>query len=228
MVADAVNIGVRCCCLKTTGRICDDNDNCIEKSGDIPVIREFSENIYHDPQRNWAAPGLFPVLEWPCCCNPGLMMKIERSLRELDVLALELESPLVLASTSTVADVIVEMRERGLGYALFETEGRLAGIFTERDAFLSVLGNDSVLVQPVSRFMTSNPSRVYAQDPVWRVVLMMHSGGYRQVPVVDSDDRILACVRHKDIASYLVNHFAAHVLNLPPDPEQVARTPEGG
>ena len=30
------------------------------------------------------------------------------------------------------------------------------------------------------------------------------------------------------IAGYLVDHFAAHVLNLPPDPEQVAQTPEGG
>jgi hypothetical protein len=35
-------------------------------------------------------------------------------------------------------------------------------------------------------------------------------------------------VRHKDIAEYLVNHFAGHVLNLPPDPEQAARKPEGG
>jgi predicted transcriptional regulator len=57
---------------------------------------------------------------------------------------------------------------------------------------------------------------------------MMHAGGYRQVPVVDNEDRILGCVRHKDIAGYLVDHYAAHVLNLPPDPEQVARAPEGG
>jgi predicted transcriptional regulator len=57
---------------------------------------------------------------------------------------------------------------------------------------------------------------------------MMHAGGYRQVPVVDHEDHILGCVRHKDIAGYLVNHYAVHVLNLPPDPEQVARAPEGG
>jgi hypothetical protein len=48
------------------------------------------------------------------------------------------------------------------------------------------------------------------------------------VPVVDHEDHILGCVRHKDIASYLVDHYAVHVLNLPPDPEQVARAPEGG
>ena len=155
-------------------------------------------------------------------------MKIERSLRELDVLALELQPPLVLPDTTPVAEVIAAMRADGLGYALLEHAGRLAGIFTERDAFLSVLGNDALLEEPVMRHMTRAPARVEAGEPVWRVVVMMHEGGYRQVPVVDQHGRILACVRHKDIAGYLVQHFAAHVLNLPPDPEQVARAPEGG
>jgi CBS domain-containing protein len=155
-------------------------------------------------------------------------MKIERGLRELEVLALELQAPLVLDSNTGVADVIEAMRRHGLGYALLETDGRLAGIFTERDVFLSVLGNAAVLEEPVARYMTADPARVRAGDPVWCAVVMMHTGGYRQVPVVDGEDRILGCVRHKDIAGYLVEHYAAHVLNLPPDPEQVARAPEGG
>jgi CBS domain-containing protein len=155
-------------------------------------------------------------------------MKIERSLRELEVLALELQAPLVLDSNAGVADVIEAIRQSGLGYALLETHGRLAGIFTERDVFLSVLGNDAALDEAVARYMTADPARVKAGTPVWHVIDMMHAGGYRQVPVVDGDDRILGCVRHKDIAGYLVNHYAAYVLNLPPDPEQVARAPEGG
>jgi CBS domain-containing protein len=155
-------------------------------------------------------------------------MNIERSLRELEVLALELQPPLVLDSNSRVADVIETMRRCDMGYALLETDGRLAGIFTERDVFLSVLGNDTILGEPIARHMTADPERVKAGDPVWQVIVMMHAGGYRQVPVVDAEGRVLGCVRHKDIAGYLVDHYAAHVLNLPPDPEQVARTPEGG
>ena len=155
-------------------------------------------------------------------------MKIERSLRELEVLALELQPPLVLDSNASVAAVIDAMRQHGLGYALLQTDGILAGIFTERDVFLSVLGHDTVLGDPVAGYMTADPARVNGGDPVWRVIRMMHAGGYRQVPVVDHEDRILGCVRHKDIAGYLVNHYAAHILNLPPDPEQVASAPEGG
>ena len=155
-------------------------------------------------------------------------MKIERSLRELEVLGLELQPPLVLESRTRVADVIEAMCTHGLGYALLETGGRLSGIFTERDVFLDVLGNAQALEEPVSRYMTREPALVRADAPVGRVIQMMHAGGYRQVPVVDADGRILGCVRHKDIAGYLVDHYAAHVLNLPPDPEQLVRTPEGG
>jgi CBS domain-containing protein len=155
-------------------------------------------------------------------------MKIERSLREVGVLALELQPPLVLEESTPVGDVIREMQDGGFGYALVTEDQRLAGIFTERDVFLSVLGNDAVLTQPVSVHMTADPVCVGVDDPVRQVLLLMHQGGYRQIPIVDATGQVAGCVRHKDIAEYLVNHFAAHVLNLPPDPEQIARTPEGG
>jgi predicted transcriptional regulator len=76
--------------------------------------------------------------------------------------------------------------------------------------------------------MTPDPVCVDSKDPIRQVVRLMHQGGYRQIPIVDASGQIAGCVRHKDIAEYLVNHFAGHVLNLPPDPEQVARKPEGG
>ena len=155
-------------------------------------------------------------------------MKIERSLREVGVLALELQPPLVLEGSTPVGDVIREMQDSGFGYALVTEDQRLAGIFTERDVLLSVLGNDAVLAQPVSVHMTADPVCVGVKDPVRQVLLLMHQGGYRQIPIVDATGQVAGCVRHKDIAEYLVNHFAAHVLNLPPDPEQIARTPEGG
>ena len=154
-------------------------------------------------------------------------MKIERSLRVVEVLSLELESPLVLDAALGTGEAIRAMRDSALGYALVALEGRLAGIFTERDVFLSVLGNEDILQQPVSALMSPEPVCVSGTDPVWRVVTLMHQGGYRQIPVVDGQHRVTGCVRHKDIAGYLVNHFADHVLNLPPDPNQIAQTPEG-
>ena len=155
-------------------------------------------------------------------------MRIERSLREVEVLALELQPPLVLEGTTSVGGVIREMQDDHLGYALVTENNRLIGIFTERDVLQSVLGNEAVLAQPVSEYMTPDPVCVDSKDPIRQVVRLMHQGGYRQIPIVDASGQVAGCVRHKDIAEYLVNHFAGHVLNLPPDPEQVARKPEGG
>ncbi len=154
-------------------------------------------------------------------------MTSERSLQIVEVLSIELEAPLVLDGSSSVNAAMQAMRDRRLGYALITEADQLAGIFTERDVLLSVLEEDHVLQQPVSRLMTPEPVCVHAADTVWRVVRLMHEGGFRQIPVVDEHKRVLACVRHKDIAEYLVNHFAENILNLPPDPEQLATTPEG-
>ena len=155
-------------------------------------------------------------------------MELERSLREVGVLALELRPPLVLEGTSSVSDVIREMQDGGHGCALITENKRLAGIFTERDVLLSVLGHTAVLAQPVSSHMTADPVCVDTGDPVRQVLMLMYQGGYRHIPIVDATGQVAGCVRHKDIAACLVNHFAAYVLNLPPDPEQIARTPEGG
>jgi CBS domain-containing protein len=154
-------------------------------------------------------------------------MTNERGIQNIEVLAIELEAPLVLEGSCSVSSTIQSMRDRRLGYALITDEDKLAGIFTERDVLLSVLDQDEALQQPVSKLMTPTPVCVHALDTVWRVVSLMHEGGFRQIPVVDDQQRVLACVRHKDIAEYLVNHFARHILNLPPDPEQLATTPEG-
>ena len=155
-------------------------------------------------------------------------MKIKLSLRQVQVLALELQTPLLVDESTSVGDTIRAMREQGLGYALITAGHRLAGIFTERDVFLSVLGDAAVLSRPVSVIMTRDPVSVTENDPVWQAVVSMHKGGYRQVPVLDGQGCAVACVRHKDIAQFLANHFAGHVLNLPPDPEQHAHSPEGG
>ena len=155
------------------------------------------------------------------------MMTKQQGIHNIEVLAIELEPPLMLDGSTSVDGVIQSMRERHLGYALITDEDKLVGIFTERDVLRSVLEEDEVLQQPVSMLMATEPVCVSAQATVWRVVSLMHEGGFRQIPVVDEQQRVVACVCHKDVAEYLVSHFARHVLNLPPDPQQLATTPEG-
>jgi CBS domain-containing protein len=76
--------------------------------------------------------------------------------------------------------------------------------------------------------MTSNPESVSPTDPIRKAVRLMQRGGFRSVPVVDKENRVVGCVRHKDILKYLAEHFPAQVLNLPPDPKRIALEREGG
>ena len=155
-------------------------------------------------------------------------MTISKSVRDVEVVALKMDPPVVLDETASVRDVVGQMQEKRSGYALLCREGRLSGIFTERDVLNKVVGIEGVLDKPASELMTRDPVCVQEKDPIRIAVLHMHKGGFRNVPILDENGKIITCVRHKDIVHYLVQHFAQHVLNLPPDPDNMPETREGG
>ncbi|MHC4219178.1 MAG: CBS domain-containing protein [Planctomycetota bacterium] len=155
-------------------------------------------------------------------------MQFESSIKSVEIMALELDPPVVMDAGATVADVIKMMRERGEGYALLTENDRLAGIFTERDVLLKVVGVAGAGGRPVAELMTAGPIAVGQREPVRNAVFHMTRGGFRSVPVVDREQRVVGCVRQKDLGRYVVQHFADRILNLPPDPDQVAKSPEGG
>ena len=155
-------------------------------------------------------------------------MTIENSVKAVQVVALGMDPPVVMEETASVKEVVRTMQERRSGSALLCREGKLSGIFTERDVLNEVIGKEGVLERPVSELMTRDPVSVNETDPIQLAVFQMHKGGFRNVPVVDADGKVVSCVRHKDIVHYLIEHFAQHVLNLPPDPDNMPDTPEGG
>jgi len=155
-------------------------------------------------------------------------MTIEKSVKDVEVVALKMDPPVVLEETASVKDVLGQMQEKRSGYALLCHEGKLSGIFTERDVLTKVVGVEGVLNKPVSDLMTRDPVCVHEKDPIRNAVMHMHKGGFRNVPILDEQGKIITCVRHKDIVHYLVEHYAQHVLNLPPDPDNMPETPEGG
>ena len=155
-------------------------------------------------------------------------MSIEDSVKVIEVVALELDAPVVVEGATPVVDVLREMRTAQSGCVLVCSGDKLCGIFTERDALIKMVGVEGAGNRPVSDLMTPDPVTVHENDSIRKAVLAMHHGGFRNVPVVDSEDRVVSCVRHKDIVHYLVEHFAQKVLNLPPDPENMPTTPDGG
>ena len=161
-------------------------------------------------------------------------MSLEKSVKAVEVVALEMDTPVVVEANTSVKDTLRRMREGQYGCALICRDDKLCGIFTERDVLNKVIGvegaldSDMDLDRPVSEQMTPDPVRVVHSDPIRKALLAMHQGGFRNVPVVESDGNVVSCVRHKDIIHFLVEHYAQQVLNLPPDPDNVPTSPDGG
>jgi len=155
-------------------------------------------------------------------------MEIEERIKAVEVVALGMDPPVVTDASTTLRAVVRRMADERSGCALLTRDGKLAGIFTERDLALRVVGVAGALDRPVSDWMTTNPDRVHQKDPVLTAIRLMRRRGYRNVPVVDEADQVVGCVRHKDIVDYVAEVYPERVLNLPPDPDQVALEREGG
>ena len=155
-------------------------------------------------------------------------MQVEQSLKVVEIVALSMDPPVVVDADTTLREVVQRMRDENSGCALVTREDRLAGIFTERDLVARVLGNEHALEQPVADWMTPDPDSVTPSDPIRKAIRVMRRGGFRNVPIVDEEGGVVGCVRHKDIINYLAEQFPEQVLNLPPDPDQIALEREGG
>jgi CBS domain-containing protein len=155
-------------------------------------------------------------------------MKVEERIKVVEVLALGTDPPVIADAGTSLREIVREMRDRRASCALLTREDRLAGIFTERDVVTRVVGVPGVLDRPVAEVMTSDPEHIRRGDRLSTAVRLMRRRGYRHLPVVDDVGKILGCIKHEDVVSYLAEVYPAEVLNLPPDPGQVILTREGG
>jgi len=79
------------------------------------------------------------------------------------------------------------MKSHKVGAILVVDDGRLVGIFTERDGLYRVIAEPrDVRKTLLSEVMTPNPQSVHPDDPFPRALHMMHAGGFRHVPVVEN------------------------------------------
>ena len=126
--------------------------------------------------------------------------------------------PVCLREGATVQEAIERMlAHRQAGVLVVDADGRLAGIFTERDVLTRVAGQgrdpgDVAL----GEVMTRDPEALRPGDRVAYAVHAMSVAGYRTVPLVDGDGKPLGVVTVSDVIRWLAGLLPEAVLNLPP------------
>ena len=109
------------------------------------------------------------------------------------------QHPLTLAMTTPVQEACRQMSEKQAGSVLVvDSNGRLAGIFTGRDAVQRVVaaGRDAVQTR-LADVMTAEPNTMPPNNSAIEALRLMWDGGFRHVPVVD-DGRIVGVVSRGD------------------------------
>src|SRR5947209_1072537 len=131
-------------------------------------------------------------------------MELARNLKVESVSRLRPAEPLCLAPQQAVAQAVAVMRRERCGCVLVCQDGRLAGIFTERDLLRRVLAAGGSLEVPLVRCMTPHPVVVQPGEPIAAAIRRMQEGGYRHLPVVDCAGRPVGVLSVKRIVHYLV------------------------
>ncbi len=136
--------------------------------------------------------------------RPAPNNKVERSLMEDRVRALDPKKPVTLSADTTVRDAIATMLARNIGSVLIvDGDSKLVGIFSERDLLTKVAGLvDEYANRPVRDFMTPNPESVKATDTLDFVLHQMDGGGYRHLPVV-KDGRPTGVISVRDMLRHI-------------------------
>ncbi len=143
-----------------------------------------------------------------------LSRRIPTSSVEADLLRDRIErlwpkSPSAVDHDTTVADVLNRMVDERIGCVMVVDDGKLVGIFSERDALMK-LNTDApkFLARPISQFMTPGPVTLETNDKIAYALHKMNVGGYRHVPIL-FHGKLVGVISIRDILRYLTERIAA-------------------
>jgi len=135
--------------------------------------------------------------------------------------------PLVSIGTDgTAAEAVALMKLEKCGCVVVMSEGRMRGIFTERDLLKRVLHPGLGLDTPIVGLMSDDVTVARVDEPIHEVLARMYIGRLRHLPVLDGDEPV-GTISIKRAIHFLADQLPQAILNLPPDPETFPATREG-
>lgn len=116
--------------------------------------------------------------------------------------------------TVMVYKAIEQMCERNIGGLLITEQGKLAGIFTERDyARKLILKGKSSKDTPISELMTRNPFTVTPENTIEDCMALMTEKHIRHLPVVNAEG-IVGVISIGDVVKQIIQDQKAIIEHL--------------
>lgn len=114
----------------------------------------------------------------------------------------------------TVAEAVALMNQMNIGAVLVMRGERLAGMFTERDVLIRIVGaGRDPAKTPVHEVMTKNLIAVKPSTTVEQAMRIVTEKRFRHLPVVE-DDRVLGMVSIGDLTRSLIRTDESYIHTL--------------
>lgn len=111
-------------------------------------------------------------------------------------------------SDQSVAEVMAKMTGDDIACVLVEENGKLVGLFSDRDVLDKVaLDFENMKSRPVRDVMTREPVYVQESDSAAATLTVVAVSGYRHIPVLNADEQIVGIISPRRIAEYLTASF---------------------
>ncbi|MCW5574849.1 MAG: CBS domain-containing protein [Burkholderiales bacterium] len=132
----------------------------------------------------------------------------ERMIRDI----IQGQDLLTAPSAMTVAEAAGLMKQRNVGAMMVVDDGKLVGMFTERDALFRVLaaGLDGGST-PLAQVMTRDPRTITPERSFADALGFMHEGRFRHLPVTE-DGRPVGMVSARDALGPELEAFVYELL----------------
>jgi CBS domain-containing protein len=150
-----------------------------------------------------------------------------RHARRDSVSSMALDDYVCLEPSDSLSRAIELMKKDEGGCVIVCEAGRVVGIFTERDLLTKIIGENVELSEPVSKWMSPVVATLAPDATVGDVVAVMNEKSYRNIPVV-KEGRLIGSISVFDVITYLAESYPKTTMNLPPNPDQIMDSRDGG
>lgn len=151
-----------------------------------------------------------------------------RQARRDSVSSMETDDYVCIAPSTPLLNAIEAMKHDEGGCAIVCAEnGSVVGIVTERDFLTKIAGQTVDENAPVSDWMSPVVATLTPEATIGEAVAIMNDKGYRNIPLV-KDGKLVGSISVFDVISYLAESYPKTTMNLPPNPDQVMESTDGG
>ncbi len=133
---------------------------------------------------------------------------LEQALADQQIGAIRHEPFTVISPQTPVQEAIEKLAGQHIACLLVGEKEKLVGVFSERDVLREVAFEyENVKDHPVSEVMTRDPIFVYESDTAASALTVMALCGYRHVPVLDINEKLIGVISPQRITDFLLQNL---------------------